>query len=66
MGSPMKCHTCNLAIHGEDWTMVTQKEGDEYVTGFFCSTEHLVDFIAVVGAMDADPDHERWDTDEQQ
>jgi hypothetical protein len=56
----MRCTECDLIIDGDNWIMLTVKDDDEYTTGVICSTDHLIDYVAAVRAMETDSNHERW------
>lgn len=43
-----------------DWIMLTIKDDTGYTSGFLCSTDHLVDYVALVKAMEHDKLHPRW------
>ncbi len=64
MSEPMRCNECDCILDG-DWLMITVKTGNEYVAGFLCSTDHLIDYTATVRAMELDADHPRWDVDDE-
>lgn len=55
MSDPMVCNECGREIEGDmDWMMLTIKSRVGYTTGFICSTDHLVDYVANVKAMEHD------------
>ena len=64
MAEPMVCNECDQTIEGDmDWIMLTIKDDSGYSVGFLCSTDHLVDYVAVVKAMEHDKLHPRWEDD---
>jgi len=56
------CNECGVVIGGDvGWIMITVKNGGGYSTGFVCSTDHLVDYVATVKAMEHDESHPGWE-----
>ena len=61
MSDPMVCNECDQGIEGDmDWIMLTIKDDSGYTSGFLCCTDHLVDYVALVKAMEHDKLHPRW------
>ena len=59
MTTTIACNECDGDI-GDSWIMVTVYDEGEYVSGFLCSEDCLVDFAAGVMAMRLDDKHEGW------